>query len=180
MSADPVNQNKPTAFVDYIIAGCQRSKGLAATLSRADNPKTEYQSWEMLVKFHIDLEKPWQRLPYTTIAAAIAKAKVEHNGSVGVGRAIASCYADDNASDQAKAKLRRLLACDTVEEACRILRPLFSLINSKSLMTLNYASLLEQLVQFDRYGQSIKARWAQDFYRRPVTENKQTTKEAAL
>ncbi len=182
MSAENIKPNKPTAFVDYIIAQCQKSKGFAATLSRADNPNTEYQSWEMLVAFHIDLEKPWQRLPYATIAAAIAKAKVEHNGRMGLGRAIASCYADDNTSDQAKAKLRRLLACDSIEEICRILRPLLSLINSKGQASLNYASLLDQLAKFNWSGQSIKARWAQDFYRRPVAENEltETTKEAAL
>jgi CRISPR system Cascade subunit CasB len=62
----------------------------------------------------------------------LQKQKVEQNGTVKIGQAIARCYEEGNQSDQAKAKLRRLLACDTTEEVCRILRSLFSLISSKS------------------------------------------------
>ena len=182
MNTEKVKQNKSKAFVEYVIARCQSNKGIAAKLGRADNPATEYQSWEVLVAFHIDLEKPWQRLPYTTIAAVIAKAKIEHNGSSGIGRGIASCYDDDNASDQAKAKLRRLLACDSVDEACRILRPLLSLINSKGRTSLDYASLLEQLLKFHWQGLAVKARWAQDFYHRSSTKNEspEQNKEATV
>jgi CRISPR system Cascade subunit CasB len=151
--------------VRYIITRSQKDKAIAAALRRADNPDTEYQSWEVLAAFHIDLEKPWQRLPYAAVAAAIAKAKIERNGSVGIGRGIASCYGEGNQSDQAKAKLRRLLACDSVEEACRILRPLFSLIMSKGKAPLDYATLLTQLLRFHWQEQAVKAQWAQDFYR---------------
>jgi|TARA_Y100000310_G_scaffold341521_1_gene440923 CRISPR system Cascade subunit CasB len=182
MNADTNKKNKPRAFVQYIIERCQSNKGLAAALRRADNPDTEYQSWELLITFNIDLEKPWERLPYATITAAIAKAKVDHNGNSGIGRAIASCYEKDNDSDQAKAKLRRLLACDSVEEACRILRPLFGLINSKGRASLDYASLLEELLNFHWRSLDIKSRWAQGFYRRPATKDQlaEPTKEAAV
>jgi len=165
--------DKSSAFVQVIAKRCQQDKGLAAALRRADNPATEYQSWEVLAGFHVDLDKPWQRLPYAAIAAAVAKAEIGQNGSAGIGRAIASCYEDRNASDQAKAKLRRLLACDSVEEACRILRPLFSLIKSKSNLQLDFARLLKQLLKFHWQDQQIKSQWAQDFYgRRNETEDK--------
>ena len=85
--------------------------------------------------------------------------------SRGIGRAIAKCYDDGNQSDQAKAKLRRLLACDSVEEACRILRPLFSLIASRGNSSLNYARLLEQLLKFHWESERIKSQWAQEFYK---------------
>ena len=81
MSIENKNRNKSTTFVDYIIERSNNDKAIAAALRRADNPDTEYQSWEILAGFHVDLEKPWQRLPYATVAAAIAKAKIEHNGS---------------------------------------------------------------------------------------------------
>ena len=53
-----------------------------------------------------------------------------HQAKTGVYWVLAACD-EAKDSDQAKAKLRRLLACDSAEEACRILRPLFSLINSR-------------------------------------------------
>jgi len=158
------------AFVEYIISRCQSDNGLRAALKRADNPATEYQSWEVLAGFKIDLEHENQRLPFATIAAAIARSKVEKNGTTKIGLAIARCYEDGNASDQAKARLRRLLACDSVPEACRILRPLFSLIEAKGGVTLNYAQLLDELLWFGHEDSQlrIKARWAQDFYGKPA------------
>lgn len=163
------------AFVQFIIALIKQNKGTAAVLRRADNPATEYQSWEYLAAFNIDLEKPWERLPFAIVAAAIAKGKIESNGSIGIGNAIARSYEDGNQSDQAKAKLRRLLACGSVEEVCRILRPLFSLFESRGVTPINYAGLLEQLLKFHWDSQRIKTQWAQEFYRQ---NQKIETKEA--
>jgi len=179
MSGTQRGGSKSTAFVDYIISIINKDKGVAAALKRADNPNLEYQSWDILATFHIDLEKPWERLPYALIAAAIAKKKLEINGKVGIGRAIASCYENGNESDQAKAKLRRLLACNSVGEVCLVLRPLLSLIDSKFGSTLNYANLLNQLLNFHWREQSVKAEWAQDFYRNtsPDTDIAETKKE---
>ena len=159
-------RNRSLAFVDYIINRCQADNGLRAALKRADNPATEYQSWEVLAGFQVNLEYENQRLPHATIAAAIARAKIEKNGTVRIGHAITRCYDDGNASDQARAKLRRLLACDSIPEACRILRPLFALIESRGDTVPDYGSLLNDLLRFgyeDSRGH-IKARWAQDFY----------------
>ena len=156
--------SRSLAFVQFIIALIAKNKGVAADLKRADNPATEYQCWEYLAAFNIDLEKPWERLPFATVAAAIAKEKSAHNGSEGIGKAIAKCYDDGSQSDQAKAKLRRLLACDSVEEACRILRPLFSLIASRGNSSIDYARLLEQLLKFHWESERIKSQWAQEFY----------------
>ena len=161
--------NRIEQFVDLTIKRCRQDNGLAAALRRADNPDTEYQSWEHLAAF-ADLDQTAQRLPYVAIAAAIAKAKVARNGGVRIGRAIARCYDDDNQNDQAKAKLRRLLACDRVEDVCRILRPLFSLIDAKSGVRLDYARLLKDLLAFNFDPQRTKSRWAMDFYRRAELE----------
>jgi len=155
-------------FVTSVIQLCQQDKGLAARLRRADNPATEYQSWELLARYGIDLEDDWQRLPFVTVAAAIAKSKTESNGGLNLGRAIAACYADGRDSDQAKARLRRLLVCDDLAELCRILRPLFSLIDSKVDQPLDYLRLLKQLRRFGFASQQVKAQWAQEFYGLPV------------
>ena len=167
-------RSKSLALVDYIINRCQADNGLRAGLKRADNPATEHQSWEVLAGFHINLEDEKQRLPYATIGAAIARAKAERNGNAKIGQAIARCYEDGNVSDQAKAKLRRLLACDSVAEACRILRPLLSLIEAKGNSALDYARLLDDLLWFghDESQTRIKARWAQGFYGKAVEGGK--------
>jgi CRISPR system Cascade subunit CasB len=151
-------------FVHSVIRQCQQDKGLAARLRRGDNPATEYQSWELLAFFGVDLEREHQRLPFVTMAAAIARAKVERNGSLSLGRALAACFEDGRDSSQAKARLRRLLACDELAELCRILRPLFSLIESKAGQPLDYVRLLKQLRRFPFNTQQVKAQWAQDFY----------------
>lgn len=166
--------DRPEKFVETVMAKCQKDKGYAAKLKRSDNPATEYQSWEILALFGIDLEKEYQRLPYATIAAAIAKSKNERNGVLSMGQAIAGCYEEGNGSDQAKAKLRRVLACHDTVEVCRILRPLFSLINSRSKSPLNYIKILKQLLNFYWNGQSIKAQWAQEFYRGNVSKQEES------
>ena len=167
-------RSKSLGFVEYIINRCQSNNGLRAALKRADNPATEYQSWEILAGFNINLEYETQRLPYATIAAAIARTNTTNNGFAKIGKAIARCYEDGNASDPAKAKLRRLLACKTPSEACRILRPLFSLIEAKGNTSLDYASLLDDLLWF-RHEENqirIKARWAQGFYGKSIEGDK--------
>lgn len=165
-SEQPVPQpiGREARFVYGVIEHCQKDKGLAARLRRANNPATEYQSWELLARYGIDLEQDNERLPFATVAAVIAKAKIQSNGNLSLGRAIASCYPDGNQSDQAKARLRRLLACDEVAELCRLLRPVFTLIDSRVSQPLDYARLLGQLRRFTFAGQQVKAQWAQEFY----------------
>lgn len=159
-------------FVELVMDRCQKDKGMAARLRRADNPGTEYQSWEFLGSLGylgVNLENDYKRLPFVTVAAAISKSKSERNGCLPLGRAIAVCYQEERGAgqkegrenDQAKARLRRLLACYDLAEVCRILRPLLVLISSKVSQPLDYSRLLRQL-RF--YGQRTKTEWAQEFY----------------
>ncbi|SFB96948.1 CRISPR-associated protein, Cse2 family [Marinospirillum celere] len=151
-------------FVEAVIERCQKDKGMSARLRRADNPATEYQSWELLGSLNylgVDLEQDYKRLPFVTVAAAIAKSKAGRNGSLTLGKAILACYENDRESDQAKARLRRLLACDELAEVCRILRPVLTLIDSKVGAPLDFVRLLKQLKFF---GHRTKTQWAQEFY----------------
>ncbi len=168
----PPQASREDKFVASVIERCQKDKGLAARLRRADNATTEYQSWELLAGYGVDLERDHERLPFAAVAAHIAKAKAEANGDVSLGRAIASCYDDGNQSDQAKARLRRVFACDDLPELCRFLRPLLTLIESRVPQPLDYVRLLKQLRRFGfatwkddtQQMQRIKAQWAQEFY----------------
>ena len=153
-------------FVTTVFERCAQNKGLAARLRRADNPALEYQSWDLIASLGVDLEKDYIRVPFVTVAAAIAKSRADKNGSLSLGRAISQCYEDGRDSDQAKARLRRLLACDDIEELSRIVRPLFSLIQSKVNQPLDYVRLLRQIRFFSNNSQSIKTQWAQEFYGR--------------
>lgn len=169
--------DKAASFVGHILSRCQDDKGFAARLRRADNPATEYQSWDLLASFGIALEYDHPRLAYQTVAASIARAKTATNGSLTLGRAIAACYDDGNNSDQAKARLRRLLACDDVAELCRILRGQLSLIDSKAGQALDYQRLLKQLLAFHFDAQRVKAQWAQEFYGK--ADDRQASGDAA-
>lgn len=153
-------------FVGYAMQRIHKDNGFAARLRRADNPATEYQSWETLADFGVDLEKEWERMPFCLVGAALAKAKPECEGGMSLGAAIAACYDDGSQSDQARARLRRLLACTTTKEVCQILRPLLTLIASRGVR-LDFGQLLDQLLWYSGAGQErIRSRWAQEFYRK--------------
>lgn len=172
-NADNVSRAK--RFVSYVIERSKIDNGFAARLKRADNPATEYQSWELLAGFGVELEKAWRRLPYCIVGAALAKAKPETDGTYPLGTAIAESFEKGNESDPAKARLRRLLACTSTTEVCRILRPLLALMASRGV-TPNFSQLLKELLQFSGNNQErIRARWAQDFYHRTDAENDKAT-----
>ncbi|MCP4265102.1 MAG: type I-E CRISPR-associated protein Cse2/CasB [Candidatus Brocadiaceae bacterium] len=156
-----LRKSRENAFVLYVLERMNNDNAFGAALRRADNQATEYQAWEYLSCW-CDLEKAWERRSYATIASAIARAKPSTDGTLGIGKAIAACYEDGNKSDSAKIKLRRLLACDSTEEICVILRPLLSLISSRGVH-IGYGKLLNELLYF---GEKIKVKWAVDFYGR--------------
>lgn len=157
-------EGRGQAFFRFVMNRIENDKGRAAALRRADNQSTEYQSWEHLALFGVDLEKMEERLAFGLVAAAIVKAKINVNGSLGIGEAIAGCYDEGSRNDQAKAKLRRLLSCDSVEELCSILRPLLRLIDAKCSRSLDFARLLNEILRFKWYEQSVKSMWAKNFY----------------
>lgn len=164
--------SREESVVQRIVQRCNQKSETAfvAALKRADNPNMEYQAWEYLAQYRVNLEHEWERLPYVTVLAAVAKAKPTMDGFMELGQAIAACYEDGRTSDQAKGKLRRVLACDSTEELCVVLRPLLALIQSKGVR-ISYGKLLCDLVRFhNEWAEKIKARWAQGFFGAPVLE----------
>lgn len=151
-------------FVKHVIESCIENQRVAALLRRANNPATEYQSWEFLAGYGINIEVESERLAFSSIAAAIANANIQTNGSLGLGRAIAICYPGGNQSDQAKTRLRQLIACDNILEILLLLHPLLILIRCRISQRLDYVHLLWQLRCFSSSGQQVKTQWAQEFY----------------
>lgn len=163
-------------FVNAVFAACKRDTGIAARLRRADNPATEYQSWDFLVAHGVDLEKPWERKPFALIAAAIARSEAQGNGTASFGQALASCYDYSQREGPGAARMRRALACSSIEEVVQVLRPMLTLIQSKQKQSLDYAKLLEQLQWFN---DRTRAQWAQEYYRRSPNESTNTQQEGA-
>lgn len=160
-------------FVDYIIKKVKFSKGNAAMLRRANSPNTEHYAWDILFSSGAaDLDVASRLLSYGLIAADIANKDKPVNGSLGIGEALRLCYSEAQI-DQAKAKLRRLLACDDVAELCGVLRPLFGLIDSRVKLSLDYVSLLYQVLNFniESFRYQTKRTWAIDFYTKDAKED---------
>jgi CRISPR system Cascade subunit CasB len=162
----PKKNNRSNAFVDFILKRIPRDTAFGAALRRADNPTTEYQSWEYFATW-CDLDDTRERTCFATVAAGLARSKQSIDSPASIGSVIARCYKDGNKDESAKRKLRRLLACDSSSEACLWVRPQLSLAESRSVR-LNFARLLDDLLYF---GPKVKERWAMDFYGRKEDEN---------
>jgi CRISPR system Cascade subunit CasB len=157
----PKKNSKGAAFVAFVLKRLVQDNAFGAALRRADNPATEYQSWEYLASW-CDLENTYERMYFATVAAGLAHVKQSIDTPASIGSAIARSYKDGNQDDSAKRKLRRLLACDTSAEACQWIRPVLRLAESRGVR-LNFGRLLDDLL---RFGPKVKERWAMDFYGR--------------
>ena len=166
------NKQKESSLVAKVFARCKNDKGFAATQKRADNPDTAYQAWEILANYGVPLDKESKRLPFALVLAAIASSSKELDGKLGLGAALANVYQDDGGrdSDAAKAKLRRILACDDVVEVCQVLRPILQLICSRGV-GISFEKLLNDLKYFN--PEKTLASWAQDFFGSKSRENEE-------
>jgi CRISPR system Cascade subunit CasB len=154
-------------FVAYLLERMKKDKGFRAVLRRADNETTEYQSWEILSRW-CDIEKSWERKPFALVAASLARNAPDKDGVALLGEALDRAYTDSSGTrgrehGAAQARLRRVLACRSSEEVLKILRSMLRLISSREVL-INHAKLLNELLWFDRSGEKIKLRWAQQFY----------------
>lgn len=150
-------------FMASVIKRCKDDSGFRAALKKADNPDTEYLSWEYLADYNVDLEKSYKRLPYVTVFAAVARSGIEKDGNANLGYALRMAYENDMKSEPARAKLRRLLSCDSVEEVCLQLHSLLKFISGKTSI-LSYQKLLEDLQKFYFNSELVRSRWAQEFF----------------
>lgn len=164
---------KAESVIQHLLQRCQTDTGFLAAFKKADNLRTESYCWEYLVNFGVNLEKDWERLPYVTVLSAAARAHPKQDGFLDFGVAIAQCYDDGNTSDQAKAKLRRILACNTVEELCPIIRPMFRLMQSRQ-KSVSYSKILNDLLWFNNNPKRIKTHWAQSFFGKNIDKQEET------
>lgn len=161
-------------FVGAVISKCETDTGTAAKLRRAIRSSQEHQAWDFLAKFGIDLEDDYARIQALTVAGAIARSRTMRgakvNGSMKLGKALAESFDDGVNSKGAIARLRRLVACDTLAEVSTSLRYLLPLIDSRCDQRLDYVRLMHQLRYFPSNPQRIKRQWAMEFYGHPIYE----------
>lgn len=157
---------KDEGFVRHILQVCARSKGDAAHLRRADSDQETDKPWQILATFNLDLTNREAILPYITVMSAIARSEARYSGTLNIGAALAKSFKDAAKNEQAQARLRRLLACDSLLDLTQVLRPMLALINSRGVRGLDYVQMLRDLKGF-RYDDSrsrTKARWAGGFF----------------
>ena len=157
-------QSRAKRFVAWALTRAQGDSGFAARLRRADNPDTEYAALGLLCGFGVRVENDAERLAFATVGAALCRQKRHSDGENSLGKALRRCMTASGDNDDSP-RFRRLLACDSVEELCRVLRPLLSLVASRD-GKLCHASLLEDILRFahDEGRHRVRLRWAQDFY----------------
>ncbi len=162
MEEEKKKPSRSQTFVAAVLKRCECDRAFAANLRRADNPDTEHYAYGPLAAFGIALERDGERRPFALIGAGLSRSKAARDGSLGLGEALRRCVAS---ADQGEARLRRLLACRGQEEACRMVRPLLSLIAARGV-PLCHARLLEDLLAFrlEEARRRICLRWAREFY----------------
>ncbi|MCR5124453.1 MAG: type I-E CRISPR-associated protein Cse2/CasB [Treponema sp.] len=157
-----MESEKETSLVQKVFLRMKNDTAFRAALKRADNPATEYKSWEYLADYKVDLDKDYIRLPYATVFAAMAKSGMENDGIYGLGQALCAAYEWKKESEPARSKLRRIIACSDVAELCSVLRSVLQFIASKNVPVC-YQQLLNDLIYFGD-GEKVKSKWAQQFY----------------
>ena len=139
-------------FISRILQIIKQSKGDAAALRRAFNPATQYEAWPILIPIltqeKVDLKSD-EKDAYFLVAAALAQSKVETDGNQDLGKALAVCFANsgnggESSHSPGAQRLQRLLSCDSLSEACRVLRPMLHLIQSQGNAHLSYSQLLDK------------------------------------
>ncbi len=174
---DKVNSD-PTRFEAFVSDVFRRKKldnAFAAHLRRADNPATESGAWGILTQLGVNITIDNDRLPFALIGSAIARTETEVDGHEGFGAALAGCFNDESDGSPASSRMRRLVACDSTIEACRVLRPMLRLINSRSdkRSSLSFQRLLGQIsfFQYPERRKRIRLEWASGYYRSTSTAN---------
>ena len=165
------------SFVSYVIKKSSSDTAAKAAFARGDNPNTEYLVWEYLASW-CDIADTRQRRAYALIAAAIARGQVSANGEMNVGECLRRAANDPSDLENApeKAKLMRLISCDSPIEVVEYLRSIIRYLQAKEGARLDYAQTLDDIMW---WGESCKIKWSKAFFNKSFSklDNKEATKE---
>lgn len=161
-----MQKSKAQNFVEDILERSLEDKEFRASLRCANNPKTEWRAWPTLICRGIQVDSP-DKDAYCLVAAAVSYRKSRPDGTLSLGEALReSATKGEKSLTGAEARLRRLFSCDSLREACTVLRPVLGLLQSRLPDQLSLGGLLEDLLSFNSWKRDrVKERWAMDFYR---------------
>ncbi|MBQ9454868.1 MAG: type I-E CRISPR-associated protein Cse2/CasB [Thermoguttaceae bacterium] len=153
-----------------------------AEMTRASNPQTEYQAYKHLARLGVRLDREVDRRAFGLIGAAIAHHRIGTNGNQRFGQAMrtASLMDSGELESAGERRMERILACSNTLELIDVLRPVLRFILQNEKVSLNFASLLKEIILFDRdeYIQEIKIHWAQDFYKGPSKKSEDSGEDS--
>lgn len=154
---------KDIKFVASLYEKSRADSTIRAALHQLKSPTTEKRAWPLLVQYGVDFKKP-SKEAYSLVASAIGESKAEKDGTESFGKVLYMAFKDVSAGGEAR--MMRILACDSIPEICKVLRPLFGLFNSRCPGKLCLSELLSYLVRFNMDWARLEAkeRWAYEFY----------------
>jgi len=150
-------------LVASIMSRAAIDTGFRASIKKADNPDTEFYSWEILAEYGVDLRNEVERKACCTILAAAVRSESASDGNISLGKALVLSYGGESDNSAARARLRRLLSVQDVPELCSVLRSLLKFIQGKGIR-IGYGKLLSDIDYFAVHPDKVKANWAQQFF----------------
>jgi CRISPR type I-E-associated protein CasB/Cse2 len=154
-------------------------RGKMAALRRAASSRTERQAWPVIYSLGEDISSH----AACTIAALYAEHPEEDSKAFSFGttcRHIAlTGVTDFKIPDSFDSRFRRLLACDSAEDAAGQLKAWIRFAKAKGV-GVNYEKLFWDLLSWGNHADRIKLDWARGFWpARKETSEESTTEEAA-
>lgn len=155
-------------FLEWLLAN-KEDRGVMSNLRRAFSPATEHYAWPHLAQF-CQLDNEAERTIFATVAACFAfHPELTTEGNLGTTlRQIALAQQGGRQSPQEaiehfERRFGRLITSATTEELCQQLRSIVHLAKSLGV-PVNYARLLEDLLNWENWAQDIRIRWAAGFF----------------
>lgn len=142
----------------------REDRGFMADLRRGFNADTEHRAWPHVAPW-CDLTNDRQRAIHTTVMAGFAS-HPEHaeDGNLGVTlRRIAIGDGGESGLQSFEARFRRLLTCDTAEEAARQAGYVIRAAAAKGV-PVDYVALFKDLTYWGGPDNRVKLRWARGYW----------------
>lgn len=153
-------------FAEIYAKAQQKDRAFLAKMRLADNPKLGDRVFSVLARHGISLN-PCIRLPYMILGASAARMGAIAEGKLSLGKALRKAFKNKELDDpNLQIRLRRLVACDSSAELCRILPATLRLVESRLEVGdyLNYEKIFKLIALFDINLTHARSVLVQEFY----------------
>lgn len=181
-----VKESKSHIFVDFVLDRINANDtAILSCLKRAESKNTAFYAYDILYKFTKSFDDK-DFYPYSIVAASMSRSKITKDGDFPLFTVLRKAYSgndkkaltsnnEEDIPEQARAKLKRALACNDIVELCNVIKALLKYIEGKDqIKYLSYKTLLSQLCFFsknDVLKEKIKQQFVIDFYRLQNEDN---------